>query len=82
MHDSFYDAKTNKIGYTAIVAWLIGVLVYYLLSSLSPIYMSDLPQIGATIPSLVVSSLSYIAIKYSLSRFRIKKKPNKDRTYH
>lgn len=73
MHDSFYDAKTNKIGYTAIVAWLIGVLVYYLLSSLSPIYMSDLPQIGATIPSLVVSSLSYIAIKYSLSRFRIKK---------
>ena len=38
------------------------VLVYYLLSSLSPIYMPDLPQIGATIPSLIVSSIVYMAI--------------------
>jgi NCS1 family nucleobase:cation symporter-1 len=72
-HDFYYDSKTNKIGYTAMVAWLIGVVVYYMLSSLSPIYMSGFPQIGATIPSLIASSLCYIGIKYSVSKLRIRK---------
>ncbi len=71
--DIYYDSKTNRIGYTAIVAWFIGVVVYFILSSLSPIYMSGIPQIGATIPSLIVSSLSYIGIKYSVSKLRMRK---------
>jgi putative hydroxymethylpyrimidine transporter CytX len=71
--DFYYDSKTNRIGYTAIVAWFIGVVVYFVLSSLSPIYMSGIPQIGATIPSLIVSSLCYIGIKYSVSKLRMRK---------
>jgi NCS1 family nucleobase:cation symporter-1 len=72
-NDSFFNSNKNSIRYTAIFAWLTGVLVYYVLSSLSPIYVPQLPQIGATIPSLIVSSLTYIAIVYSRSRFKIKK---------
>ncbi len=72
-HDALFDRNTNKIGYPAVVAWLVGVIVYFLLSSLSPIYMADLPQIGATIPSLIVSSLIYVTIMYSVSWFRIKR---------
>jgi nucleobase:cation symporter-1, NCS1 family len=71
--DFYYDPKTNRIGYTAIVAWFIGVVVYFILSSLSPIYMSGIPQIGATIPSLIVSSLCYIGINYSVSKLRMRK---------
>lgn len=72
-NDSFFNSNKNSIRYTAIFAWLTGVFVYYVLSSLSPIYVPQLPQIGATIPSLIVSSLTYIAIVYSRSRFKIKK---------
>jgi nucleobase:cation symporter-1, NCS1 family len=71
--DFYYDSKTNRIGYTAIVAWFIGVVVYFVLSSLSPIYISGIPQIGATIPSLIVSSLCYIGINYSVSKLRMRK---------
>lgn len=71
--DFYYDPKTNRIGYTAIVAWFIGVVVYFILSSLSPIYMSGIPQIGATIPSLIVSSLCYIGINYWVSKLRMRK---------
>jgi nucleobase:cation symporter-1, NCS1 family len=72
-NDSFFNSNKNSIRYTAIFAWLTGVFVYYVLSSLSPIYVPQLPQIGATIPSLIVSSLTYVAIVYSRSRFKIKK---------
>ncbi len=72
-NDSFFSSNKNSIRYTAIIAWLTGVFVYYVLSSLSPIYVPQLPQIGATIPSLIVSSLTYIAIVYSRSRFKVKK---------
>jgi putative hydroxymethylpyrimidine transporter CytX len=71
--DFYYDPKTNRIGYTAIVAWFIGVVVYFILSSLSFIYMSGILQIGATIPSLIVSSLCYIGINYSVSKLRMRK---------
>lgn len=72
-NDSFFNSNKNSIRYTAIFAWLTGVFVYYVLSSLSPIYVPQLPQIGATIPSLIVSSLTYVAIVYLRSRFKIKK---------
>ncbi|HEX9318089.1 MAG TPA: cytosine permease [Nitrososphaeraceae archaeon] len=72
-NDAFFNPNRSKVRYTAIIAWLTGVIVYFVLSSLFPIYVPQLPQIGATIPSLIVSSLTYIAIIYSRSRFRIKK---------
>ena len=53
-----------KIGFPAIISWSIGVLLYYLLSSLSPIYIPNWPPIGATIPSFIASALLYVSIMY------------------
>jgi nucleobase:cation symporter-1, NCS1 family len=50
------------IGAPAIIAWTLGVVLNYMLSPLSPIYMPQLPAIGATIPSLAAASLIYFAI--------------------
>ena len=58
--DMLYGKTALKIGFTAIISWSIGVVVYYLLSPLSPIHMAELPEIGATIPSIIVSSSLYI----------------------
>jgi putative hydroxymethylpyrimidine transporter CytX len=57
-------AKQNKlgIGMPAIIAWALGALLNFVLSPLSPIYMPQLPAIGATIPSLAAASLIYLAI--------------------
>jgi putative hydroxymethylpyrimidine transporter CytX len=57
-------ARQNKLGIggPAMVAWAIGALINYLLSPLSPIYMEQLPAIGATIPSLAAASLIYLAM--------------------
>jgi len=70
--DMIYGESALKIGFTAIISWSIGVLVYYLLSSLSPIHMAELPEIGATIPSLIVSSLVYLTV-VRLKRHRERK---------
>jgi NCS1 family nucleobase:cation symporter-1 len=50
------------IGVPAIIAWTLGVLLNYILSPLSPIYIPQLPAIGATIPSLAAASVIYLAI--------------------
>jgi cytosine/uracil/thiamine/allantoin permease len=50
------------IGAPAIIAWALGSLINYMLSQLSPIYMPQLPAIGATIPSLAAASLIYLAM--------------------
>jgi len=50
------------IGAPAIIAWALGSLINYMLSPLSPIYMPQLPAIGATIPSLAAASLIYLAM--------------------
>jgi nucleobase:cation symporter-1, NCS1 family len=60
--DMIYGEGALKIGFKAIISWSIGVLVYYLLSSLSPIHLAELPNIGATIPSLIVSSSLYLVM--------------------
>lgn len=50
------------IGAPAIIAWALGSVINYMLSPLSPIYISQLPAIGAAIPSLAAASLIYLAI--------------------
>ena len=57
-------SRQNKlgIGAPAVIAWALGALINYMLSPLSPIYMPQLPAIGATIPSLAAASLIYLAI--------------------
>jgi nucleobase:cation symporter-1, NCS1 family len=62
--ESSGNSSTLKIGFPAILAWSIGVLLYYLLSSLSPIYIPNWPPIGATIPSFIASALLYAGIMY------------------
>ena len=54
--------RKNSIRAPAIIAWASGVLLSYVLSPLSPVHISQLPAIGATIPSLVAASLIYLAI--------------------
>jgi nucleobase:cation symporter-1, NCS1 family len=65
--------KLIKIGYPAIVAWSIGAVLYYLLSQLSPIYLSEIPTIGSTIPSVIVSSLLYLLITKLYLKFKVAK---------
>ena len=75
-HDMMYGNNIIKIGYPAIVSWFTGALTYYLLSQLSPIYLSQLPTIGSTIPSLIVSSLLYLLITKLNLKFKITKTPS------
>jgi purine-cytosine permease-like protein len=67
-HPMMYDENALKIGFPAIVAWSIGVLLYYILSSLSPIYIPNWPAIGATIPSFIASSVVYVIVMYIQQR--------------
>ena len=57
-------ARHNRFGIEApaLIAWIVGALINFILSPLSPIYMPQLPAIGATIPSLAAASLIYLAI--------------------
>jgi NCS1 family nucleobase:cation symporter-1 len=57
-------ARQNRLGVSppAIIAWSLGAILNFMLSPLSPIFMPQLPAIGATIPSLAMASLIYLAI--------------------
>jgi putative hydroxymethylpyrimidine transporter CytX len=72
-NDMMYGNKIIKIGYPAIIAWATGAVLYYLLSQLSPIYLAQLPTIGSTIPSLIVSSLLYLLITKLNQKFKVAK---------
>jgi NCS1 family nucleobase:cation symporter-1 len=64
--------KMIKVGYPAIVSWSIGAILYFLLSQLSPIYVSQIPTVGSTIPSLIASSLLYLLFT-KLIKFKVAK---------
>lgn len=72
-NDMMYGNKIIKIGYPAIIAWAIGAVLYYLLSQLSPIYLAQLPTIGSTIPSLIISSLLYLLLAKLNLKFKVAK---------
>jgi putative hydroxymethylpyrimidine transporter CytX len=72
-NDMMYGNKIIKIGYPALIAWAIGTVSYYLLSQLSPIYLAQLPTIGSTIPSLIISSLLYLLITKLNLKFKVAK---------
>ena len=58
-----YSPK-SKLGIAApaLIAWALGAMINYILSPLSPIYIPQLPAMGAAIPSLAAASLIYLAI--------------------
>src|SRR5690606_8894847 len=62
--EQMFYSHQNKLGIRmpAIVAWALGSLTNYVLSPLSPIYLPQLPEIGAAVPSLAAASLIYLAI--------------------
>lgn len=62
-YEMLYE-RHNRFGIEApaLIAWIVGALINFILSPLSPIYMPQLPAIGATIPSLAAASLIYLAI--------------------
>ena len=68
-----YPGQSNRLGIRApaIIAWALGALLNYMLSPLSPIYIPQLPAIGATVPSLAAASLIYLAITKLMSRGQI-----------
>jgi purine-cytosine permease-like protein len=70
-NNMLYGNTVIKIGYPAVVSWFMGALLYYLLSDYSPIYLSQLSTIGSTIPSLIVSSLSYLLITSLHFKFKV-----------
>jgi len=62
--EQMFYLRQNKLGIAApaIIAWALGAAINYILSPLSPIYIPQLPAIGATIPSIAAASLIYLAI--------------------
>jgi putative hydroxymethylpyrimidine transporter CytX len=58
-----YSPK-SKLGIAApaLIAWALGGMINYMLSPLSPIYIPQLPAMGAAIPSLAAASLIYLTI--------------------
>src|ERR1044071_2660336 len=75
-NDMMYGNNLIKVGYPALIAWAIGALLYFLLSQLSPIYVSQLPTIGSTVPSLIASSLLYLLITKISLKFKVTKTKN------
>jgi putative hydroxymethylpyrimidine transporter CytX len=56
-----FDNK-RSIGWPAIAAWVLGTILNFVISPLSPLYVPSMPAIGATIPSLFAASLAYLII--------------------
>lgn len=54
--------RGGSVSFTALLAWGIGALVYYVLSPLSFFFVPGLPQIGASIPSLITAALVYFVL--------------------
>jgi len=59
--EMLYGQK-GTIRFAAMIAWGCGALLSYILSPLSPIYLPQIPAIGATIPSLAAASAIYLAL--------------------
>lgn len=71
--EKMFYSNQNRLGIKvpAIIAWALGSLINYMLSPLSPIYIPQLPEIGAAIPSLAAASLIYLAIVRAQRSVRI-----------
>ncbi len=61
---NFENIKNSelKIGYSAIFSWILGLILYFLFSSISPIYIQIDYSIGSVIPSFTIAFGTYLAI--------------------
>lgn len=59
-HEMMYGSRTVR--WPAIAAWAAGTLLNFAMSPLSPIFVKEMPAIGATVPSLAAASLIYLAL--------------------
>lgn len=52
----------SSVRWPAIAAWAAGTLLNFAMSPLSPIYVAQMPAVGATIPSFAAASVIYLAL--------------------
>lgn len=51
-----------SVRWPAVAAWAAGALLNFSMSQLSPIYVPQMPAVGATIPSLAAASAIYLVL--------------------
>jgi len=59
--DMIYSSKL-RVSIPAMIAWAMGIILALILSPLSPIFVAQLPPMGATIPSLGAASIGYLLL--------------------
>lgn len=64
-----------KIGRTAVLSWILGLIVYYLFSPISPIYVQIDYSIGSVIPSFLIAFGTYLVIR------KIKRQEKEDKSF-
>jgi len=64
-----------KIGRAAILSWILGLIVYYLFSPISPIYVQIDYSIGSVIPSFLIAFGTYLVIQ------KIKRQEKEDKSF-
>src|SRR5919107_1007225 len=69
--EEFYN-KCNKFKISAFFSFIIGSLVYFILSPISPIHIENI-NIGSTIPSMTVSLISFLSLEHIIKRVKFKK---------
>ncbi len=69
--DVFYD-KNVKFKVPAFASFFIGSLVYFIISPISPIHIQSL-NIGSTIPSMIISIISFLSIEHIIKKVKLKK---------
>jgi len=52
----------SSIRWPAVAAWAAGALLNFAMSPLSPIYVPQMPAVGANIPSLAAASAIYLVL--------------------
>jgi NCS1 family nucleobase:cation symporter-1 len=69
--DVFYK-KYDKFKTSAFFSFFIGTLTYLILSPISPIHIESL-NLGSTIPSMIVSLVSFLSIETVITKVKLKK---------
>ncbi len=74
--DIFYG-KCERFKISAFSSFFIGSLTYFIISPMSPIHHENL-GLGSTIPSMVISIISFLSIEHIIKKVKLKKNGNKE----
>jgi putative hydroxymethylpyrimidine transporter CytX len=73
--DLFYK-KCDKFKIPAFFSFFVGSLTYFIFSPISPIHLENL-NLGSTIPSMIVSLVSFLSMETAITKVKLKKNSNK-----